>query len=768
MNQISIDDNGDYLASCSDDGRVVINGLYNTENNQVMNFDRPVKAVAMDPDFYKSGSGKHFVTGDDKLVMNEKGFWSRYRSLTLHQGEGPIRNIKWKSHFIAWANDHGVKVYDVSSKRRITHITKDDSELRPELHRCNLCWKDSRTLIIGWGSNVKVCVVKERAEQEIRDLPHRYVEIVYQFRTDFHVAGIAPYDSTNLIVLSYDEEGVQHQGGRLVAPRPTLRIIVPHMDYFIEESNDALSIRGFPEYRCNDYHLEYLLDENVYYIVSAKDIVLAKQRDMDDHVSWLLDREEFQDAMNLAKQHETELKKHNYQDIGKEFLDWLLAEDQFDHAAQQCTQILGRNKELWEQYVYKFAQIKQLKSLSPYLPRGEPKLNPGIYEMVLNEFLQTDFGGFLNLIKEWPSDLYNIQTLVNAVLDKLDRHREDRILLQCLGELYTYDKRYDKALDIYLRLKHNDVFQLIHKHNLFDTISDKILLLMDFDLDMAVKMLLDNIDKISIGKVVKQLSNAPQKFLHVYLDKLFEKDVHEGRDYHGLQVKLYAEYDRPRLLSFLKSSTYYPLQAALEECQTRHLIPEMVFLLGRMGNTKKALLLIINELQDVNRAIEFCKEQNDQELWDDLIDHSMDQPAFITGLLNNIGTHVDPTKLIKKIREGLEIPGLRDSLVRILQDYNLQISLREGCKKILVADCFNLFTKLMKTQKKAVSLDGSIMCQICQEKLLVKDLRYASNVLVFYCKHAFHEDCVPAHAVDSCSICSAQIRAPAGFMSRPT
>ena len=50
--------------------QVVINGLYSTENNQVINFDRPVKAVAMDPMFYKSGSGKHFVTGDDKVSMS--------------------------------------------------------------------------------------------------------------------------------------------------------------------------------------------------------------------------------------------------------------------------------------------------------------------------------------------------------------------------------------------------------------------------------------------------------------------------------------------------------------------------------------------------------------------------------------------------------------------------------------------------------------------------------------------------------------------------
>ena len=50
--------------------------------------------------------------------------------------------------------------------------------------------------------------------------------------------------------------------------------------------------------------------------------------------------------------------------------------------------------------------------------------------------------------------------------------------------------------------------------------------------------------------------------------------------------------------------------------------------------------------------------------------------AFITGLLNNIGTHVDPIILIQKIREGLEIPGLRNSLVQILHDYYLQVQCR--------------------------------------------------------------------------------------------
>lgn len=47
--------------------------------------------------------------------------------------------------------------------------------------------------------------------------------------------------------------------------------------------------------------------------------------------------------------------------------------------------------------------------------------------------------------------------------------------------------------------------------------------------------------------------------------------------------------------------------------------------------------------------------------------------AFIHCLLNNIGTHVDPIIIINRIKKGMEIAGLRDSLVKILQDYSLQV-----------------------------------------------------------------------------------------------
>ncbi len=75
-------------------------------------------------------------------------------------------------------------------------------------------------------------------------------------------------------------------------------------------------------------------------------------------------------------------------------------------------------------------------------------------------------------------------------------------------------------------------------------------------------------------------------------------------------------------------------------------------------------------------------------------------------MLNNIGTHVDPVNLIDRIPNGVRIKGLRDSLVKILQDYRVQLSLLEGSKSIMSRDCLKLMDKQMRTVRQGVSIEG--------------------------------------------------------------
>ena len=116
---------------------------------------------------------------------------------------------------------------------------------------------------------------------------------------------------------------------------------------------------------------------------------------------------------------------------------------------------------------------------------------------------------------------------------------------------------------------------------------------------------------------------------------------------------------------------------------------------------------------------------------------------FIKALLDNIGTHIDPLMLIEKISEDIDIPGLRNSLVKILQDYNLQISLREDCQKILSTDTLNLLSQHVKQKKRGFSVEDTARCGVCRERVITSDLTFAEDLCLFYCHHIFHQDCMP-------------------------
>jgi hypothetical protein len=49
--------------------QVFIYGLYSTENNHNMVIGRLVKSISIDPNYYKSGSGRRFITGEQDEWM---------------------------------------------------------------------------------------------------------------------------------------------------------------------------------------------------------------------------------------------------------------------------------------------------------------------------------------------------------------------------------------------------------------------------------------------------------------------------------------------------------------------------------------------------------------------------------------------------------------------------------------------------------------------------------------------------------------------------
>lgn len=150
--------------------------------------------------------------------------------------------------------------------------------------------------------------------------------------------------------------------------------------------------------------------------------------------------------------------------------------------------------------------------------------------------------------------------------------------------------------------------------------------------------------------------------------------VNGSGKFHKQLLNLYPKYDRSKLLPFLKSSKNYSIQDAYDICKRESFYPEMVYLLDQMGNTKEALTIIMHKMNDVQMAIEFCREHDDLDLWNKMIDESVDSPTVLTKLLDGIAGFINPELLIDKIKVGQEIPGLKNALVKMLSGFSLQVN----------------------------------------------------------------------------------------------
>jgi hypothetical protein len=158
-------------------------------------------------------------------------------------------------------------------------------------------------------------------------------------------------------------------------------------------------------------------------------------------------------------------------------------------------------------------------------------------------------------------------------------------------------------------------------------------------------------------------------------------------------------------MEFLQTSISYNFEAAISICMDSHFTAELIYLFSKTGQTKRALNLILSDLKDVSQAISFAKSQDDPDLWEDLLDYSMDKPKFIHGLLVEAGTSIDPIKLVRRIPSGLEIEGLRDGLTRLIREHDLQDSISQGATRVMQGEVVQDMDKLYKGRRRGIKFN---------------------------------------------------------------
>ncbi|KAK7422053.1 Vacuolar protein sorting-associated protein 41 [Neonectria punicea] len=446
--------------------------------------------------------------------------------------------------------------------------------------------------------------------------------------------------------------------------------------------------------------------------------------------------------------------------IGELWIQELIEENDWISAGQVCGRVLT-TADRWEKWVWTFAGAKRLDEITDYIPTEpmHPPIPTTIYEVVLGHYLQTDKPRFRELLDRWPTDLFDIKTITTVLENQLkyrdvretsiddgEKGRDWRIVMESLARLHEANGRHREALKCYIKLHDADsAFRLIRDNHLADAVADDIpsfiglrvspedvSVMTEADLEHAtseaITLLVDEAQHglLRPDVVVEQLT-AQQLNLYIYfyfrglwkgegikehvgenVDRLVMDSQSLVDGFGDLAVHLFATYDRPLLMEFLKISVGYTYEKAVQECELFSYYDELVYLYSKTGEMKRALFLIIDRLKNVGKAIEFAKEQDDPDLWEDLLNYSMDKPSFIRGLLEQVGTAINPITLVRRIPEGLEIEGLREGLTHMMKEHEIQYSISSGVARVLRSEVAAAQNELRSGQRKAIKFEISV------------------------------------------------------------
>jgi vacuolar protein sorting-associated protein 41 len=486
--------------------------------------------------------------------------------------------------------------------------------------------------------------------------------------------------------------------------------------------------------------------------------------------------------------------------IGELWLQQLSSREDWGAAGEVAGKVLGTTSRL-EHWIWLFIRNNKFDEIAYVVPTLEitPPLPSLIYEIILGHYVSSDRARFQQLLDLWPSDLFDIGSIIAAIEDQINGNTAPkestdwRILQECLAKLFLASGRYDDAVRAYIRLQDADTaLSMIKEHHLLDAVAENIpeLVLLRISPEQLrtasnetleelssepIKLLVDEATTgvVQPERVVVQLEESSLLiFLYFYLRALWRGEgtepkivskhrfghinasanlaADEGKilveQFADTAVELFAEFDRELLMEFLHTSTAYTFDKAVQVCEHRHFIPELVYLLSKTGQTRKALFLIIDELKDVVQAISFVKEQKDDDLWEDLLDYSMSRPKFISGLLAEVGTAINPITLVRRIPSGLEIEGLKDGLKKMIREYDLQDSISTGVAKVLQGEVAVGMEKLRKGRRKGIKFDVTaggkvqpsvtpVLCSGCGKAFMEEE---TETLVGFACGHTYH------------------------------
>ena len=612
------------------------------------------------------------------------------------------------------------------------------------------------------------------AASSFRGTPDKKVELECHFTVSMLITGLASFKDDQLLCLGFDidieEEATIDEDmkeGKNFSKRPEnllakgnapeLKIV----DLFNGDEiyNDEVIMKNYEKLSINDYHLGKHIDKTTpeYYLISSNDAIRVQELSLKDHFDWFMERKQYYKAWKIGKY---VIGSEERFSIGLKFLnslvikkDWGTLVDHLNIIFEETLNSLDSNSyDVTQNVLKEWADIIEILitsgnivEIAPLIPK-KPALRKSVYDDVLHYFLANDMiNKFHEYITKWDLKLFSVEdfeeeleTRIEAASEPTASSKEEGSNITYRTELvhlYLKENKYTKAIPHLLKAKDLRALTIIKIQNLLpqylDQIVDIILLpykgeishiskLSIFEIqtifNKPIDLLFENRHTISVARLYEIFEHdCPKSFkkiLFCYLIKFLDTDdSFMISPYENQLIELYSEYDRQSLLPFLQKHNNYNVESAIEVCSSKlGLYNELIYLWGKIGETKKALSLIIDELKNPQLAIDFVKNWGDSELWEFMINYSLDKPNFTKAIL----TCSDETseiylKVIRGMSDDLQIDNLQDIIKHIVQENSLSLEVRDNILVIINDETKKFANEFLKirSQGKLFQVDES-------------------------------------------------------------
>ena len=767
---LSLDCDGEYFASGSMDGSVVIGSIQNADDMTRFDFKRPIYAVALDK---KYKSSRSFYTGGTggQLIRHNRGWLGQREDTVLSKDQsGPITLIKIFNGLVLWTNDSGIHIIHAGSKSMALDVPIPPDFPNPAVYWPRIHIIDKSHALLAWYNYIwqfKVTpeirsqaskILSSAASSFITTSLEASIEIEWEKALDdIRVAGIAEAGG-DLIVLNYvppeESDSSQSSKRKLVGQPSELALL---QSYSLEEiSVDVVAMHNYQTLGFNDYHIyEYApaAKDPYWFLVSANDAIMVQECTVQDQLKWYYMKGRYLEAWKVGLRL---LNQEELLDIGLKQANKFASEDDWESAASFLSTILKLNPEHdsqsyidriyqeWNNWIDLFFKSMHIGLLVDEIPCShDSQVNQQLYDDILSYYLeQEDYQKLSDIVSKWDENLFDREKLVKLIAEKLKQYDEEHPLTSIKSNSTPKDDKIVPLRRMYvdlllkldeiqpcipqlIRLQDKDVLIFANDHHILE---QNIAMLPDIFsslvgnqevngknvsdirniIEQDITILVENRHEIVPSRVIDVFSKADMEYVnYLYLESLGREDKLLIKGFEDKIVELYAIYNKGLLLDFLTRHENYSIEQAIFVCEKYHCIRGWAYLLNKAGEKKKALTLIIDELDDPETAIQFAESADNKELWDFLLDYSMNKPDFITALLDTVGELTDPIPVVSRITEGVEIRGLKHSLVNILKDVSTDEMIYQLILKIITREASSVLS-----QSLSLRLEGHTYPQL--------------------------------------------------------